>query len=619
MSSLWTMRLFGPLTLTGMGRTITRFRTQKTAALLGHLALHLGRSMSREEALALFWPDDPPDAARNSLSTALSSLRHQLESPGVTPGTVLQADRFSFKLQEAVCTTDVAQFWEALRRAEASAPPNEQQVWRLQAIDLYQGPLLNELYDDWVLREREYLAQQYASALTQVTAHYIAMQQPEVALPLLYQALRHDPLAEATHLLLVRCLLLARQPVLALRHYRETEQQWARTWDHALSLSWAELIAAAAAPEAAGPSPRSAQAHLRVTTLRGDLQQHSDADALATYLLELVQEVRPALRGAAQELWLDVLEHVHDDIRAALRHWHSTGNGRQMLHLAQQMELFWDMHNHYIEGLTWLRQALELHSKSLLSDDDRLLHAKALNAAGGLARSQGDLLAAQAAFQQSYTLWSALPDAHAYFPLGNLGLVAHLLGQEAEAEQFLRTSLTLAQRAQDIGVEAAIRNNLGMTLQAQGRSADAMQMQLASMTLYQTVGNTRGVAKALSNLAHLALHQQDYPYARAYLKRSLELHHELGDHAGVVIAVENLALLLARTAAYADVAWLYGVATQMRQRAGLLALTEEEAREYAEAAQRVQPQVGADGWASAWAAGTAIPPEHLWERLSKIP
>ena len=41
------------------------------------------------------------DAGRHNLSVALSSLRQQLEPPGIPDGAVLAADRFSVRLDPA--------------------------------------------------------------------------------------------------------------------------------------------------------------------------------------------------------------------------------------------------------------------------------------------------------------------------------------------------------------------------------------------------------------------------------------------------------------------------------------------------------------------------------------
>jgi DNA-binding SARP family transcriptional activator len=70
----------------GAARTITRFRTQKTASLLAYLAFHLSQTQPREVLIELLWPRGTAEAGRQSLSMALSSLRHQLEPPGVPRG-----------------------------------------------------------------------------------------------------------------------------------------------------------------------------------------------------------------------------------------------------------------------------------------------------------------------------------------------------------------------------------------------------------------------------------------------------------------------------------------------------------------------------------------------------
>jgi DNA-binding SARP family transcriptional activator len=48
MNDPWKIQLFGALRLTQPGRAITRFRTQKTGALLAYLAYFRERSHPRE-------------------------------------------------------------------------------------------------------------------------------------------------------------------------------------------------------------------------------------------------------------------------------------------------------------------------------------------------------------------------------------------------------------------------------------------------------------------------------------------------------------------------------------------------------------------------------------------
>jgi DNA-binding SARP family transcriptional activator len=82
MQELWRITLFGGLKAERDGVTITRFRTQKTAALFAYLALFLDRTHPREELTERFWPEGDAPTGRSSLRTALASLRRQLEPRG---------------------------------------------------------------------------------------------------------------------------------------------------------------------------------------------------------------------------------------------------------------------------------------------------------------------------------------------------------------------------------------------------------------------------------------------------------------------------------------------------------------------------------------------------------
>src|SRR5437667_11082165 len=107
MNEPWSIQLFGRLRAQQAERSITRFRSQQTGALLAYLAYHRHQSHTREVLIELFWPDSEMETGRHNLSNALSSLRSQLEPPGVLAGAVIIADRFSVELNPDAFTTDV--------------------------------------------------------------------------------------------------------------------------------------------------------------------------------------------------------------------------------------------------------------------------------------------------------------------------------------------------------------------------------------------------------------------------------------------------------------------------------------------------------------------------------
>jgi predicted ATPase/DNA-binding SARP family transcriptional activator len=170
MKEPWRINLLGGLRATLEGQTITRFRTQKTGALLAYLALNLRRSHAREELVDRFWPDDDPESGRTSLRTALSSLRRQMEPAGVPVNSVLIADRLSVGLNPEAVRVDVPLFEEALAAA-ASVRDLGVRVDRLsRAVRLYHGDLLPGYYDDWALNERERLSANFIEALRELAS-----------------------------------------------------------------------------------------------------------------------------------------------------------------------------------------------------------------------------------------------------------------------------------------------------------------------------------------------------------------------------------------------------------------------------------------------------------------
>jgi DNA-binding SARP family transcriptional activator len=169
MNARYRVELLGGLRLVQEERVITRFRTHKFGALLGYLAYHLQQVHSREVLIELLWPDCQPSVGRQRLSLALSSLRRQLEPPGIPFGGVLQADRFNVGLNPQAMTTDVAEFEAALRFVAQSGGNGERLTSLQQAVELYQGVLLPGYYEEWVLLEQQRLAEQHLQALQQLT------------------------------------------------------------------------------------------------------------------------------------------------------------------------------------------------------------------------------------------------------------------------------------------------------------------------------------------------------------------------------------------------------------------------------------------------------------------
>jgi predicted ATPase/DNA-binding SARP family transcriptional activator/class 3 adenylate cyclase/uncharacterized protein HemY len=229
MNELWKISLLGSLKAergdhAAGPHVITRFKTQKVASLLAYLAYHLRQAHPREVLIEMLWPDSDAPTLRNSLSVALSTLRNQFEPPGVPQGTVLRADRFSVGLNPAAVTTDVAQFERAVKAAGKADSSVERVQYLMEAVELYQGPLLPGFYDEWIRSEQERFAGLFFDVADALIAYQEQVGDSTAALSHARHTVAIDPLREEGQRNLIRLLSAVGQPGAALRQYKEYER-----------------------------------------------------------------------------------------------------------------------------------------------------------------------------------------------------------------------------------------------------------------------------------------------------------------------------------------------------------------------------------------------------------
>jgi DNA-binding SARP family transcriptional activator len=224
MDAPWRIELLGWLRATQGDRVVARFRTSKTGALLAYLAYHSHRSHPREELVELLWPECYLETGRRSLRVALTSLRHQLEPPGIPPGAVVVANRASVRLNPDVCVTDVGLFEASLRCAARTDDPTERTQRLVEAAELYRGDLLPGFFDDWIVPERQQLLEAYVKALGQLATLCEQVGDWDAAIQWARRLVGADPLAEEAHQNLIRLLTAAGKPAAALRQYHDLER-----------------------------------------------------------------------------------------------------------------------------------------------------------------------------------------------------------------------------------------------------------------------------------------------------------------------------------------------------------------------------------------------------------
>ncbi|HZH34494.1 MAG TPA: tetratricopeptide repeat protein [Pyrinomonadaceae bacterium] len=214
------IELLGRLSAERDNQIITRFRTHKTGLLLAYLAFYPKRIHAREELIEMLWSESDTEAGRASLRTALASLRRQLEPAG----SVFIADRANIQINPNALTTDVAEFESALKTAEQTANLSEKITYLEQAVELYGGEFLPGFYENWVVTERERLAQSFLNALGRLAIACEQAGELERAIEHARRAVNVDSLREESHCELIRLYAKGGQILAARRQYHELER-----------------------------------------------------------------------------------------------------------------------------------------------------------------------------------------------------------------------------------------------------------------------------------------------------------------------------------------------------------------------------------------------------------
>ena len=184
---------------------LRRLSGPKSQRLLAYLVLSPLAPQRREMLAELLSPDAPPDRVRRTFSDTLYRLQKTLGAEW------LAIDNDTVALRAGSLWVDV---WEFERLAAS-----EQAAELQQAVDLYSGDLLPELYDDWILAERELRRNHFLATLERLAAQREAQGDLQRALLTTRRLILAEPLHEAAHRAYLRLLGRLGRPGEALAHY----------------------------------------------------------------------------------------------------------------------------------------------------------------------------------------------------------------------------------------------------------------------------------------------------------------------------------------------------------------------------------------------------------------
>jgi LuxR family maltose regulon positive regulatory protein len=223
-SAVVTVQCLGPFRVFIAGEEISQERWVSTKArdMLAYFITFRGERMAGERVFEAIWADKP-GRGMAAFHTALSRLRHALRREDSTPRFIL-VETGEYWLDIAAFSVDVNEFETALTKARTASTEELAAQWYEQAISLYHGEYLDNLYYDWLFAERHRLTQTYISVLRTLANFHFTRERYTNALELLERALRVDNLDEDLHCQIMRTYVALGDQAGLVHQYQDLEK-----------------------------------------------------------------------------------------------------------------------------------------------------------------------------------------------------------------------------------------------------------------------------------------------------------------------------------------------------------------------------------------------------------
>jgi DNA-binding SARP family transcriptional activator len=219
--------------------------SNRTTLLLACLLYHRHQGIDRDRLIDYFWPEVPPDCARNSLNVAMSQVRqllkdftHQADFIHFRDGKYLVNPVISF-------SSDTDIFQQLVKRGKNDQQlgnSREASIWFQQALDHYRGDFLADLpHLEWTSTIRDTWWETRLFVLEQLTSLFLEQEQFKEALKTGHQVLELDNCLERTHRQLMYAYYRSSERARALRQYAECQQILQKEFDTSPSLETTEL------------------------------------------------------------------------------------------------------------------------------------------------------------------------------------------------------------------------------------------------------------------------------------------------------------------------------------------------------------------------------------------
>lgn len=222
------IKLFGVGEISYLDRKITGLCHQLPGQLLCYLLLNRGQIHNREHLAAIFWGELPLLDSKKALRSNLWRLRQSLQSAGVPVAEYIFLSEKSVSfIPSSLYSMDVENFENVVlpcKDVQGIDLTSAQATALESAVLQYRGDLLENIYEDWCLYDRERLRMLHSEVLYKLMIYYSCSHMYEQAIAYGKRLLALDNTLEKIHRRLMLLYWICGERKAALTQYHICRQ-----------------------------------------------------------------------------------------------------------------------------------------------------------------------------------------------------------------------------------------------------------------------------------------------------------------------------------------------------------------------------------------------------------
>jgi predicted ATPase/transcriptional regulator with XRE-family HTH domain len=291
----------------------------------------------------------------------------------------------------------------------------------------------------------------------------------------------------------------------------------------------------------------------------GETEEISRRHAL--HYLKLAEDAEPNLVRSGHEVWFQLLDVEHANLRKGLAWTIDSGETVLALRYIAALWRYWRQLGEFAEGRRWSDSALAMPGPAKPS-----LRAKAVWAAAALAFPQGDHMRMAALASEGMELARQSEDPMDRRNLLTItGMVAMLQSRYSEALEPFHESVLICRQ---LGLSWQLGTsylNLGTALLHSGSADDAVEILHDGLNVYRALGDDVFAAHINNTMAHAALARNDIAGANRLARMALSTAAQQGERQGIADGLYTLAAVAAARSQPDRAATLAGAAAAVRE------------------------------------------------------